>query len=231
MAKDAYGRIARFYDRVVEPVLSDARRIGLTLWPPWEGMRVLDIGCGTGAQLQLYEKAKCDVTGVDPSPAMLRIARQRLGETAPLEMREAEQWPSSADRFDLVLLSMVLHELEDEQRTAVLNTAKRAVKPEGRILVLEYHPGPLSFPQGWLTQPVILLVERLAGAAHYRNQRSFIKLGGVASLASRNQLQVEQSRIIKGGNFGVFLLKPESLKWGAASIQCEDSKKNRSVRD
>lgn len=208
MAKDAYGRVAGIYDRVVEPVLGDARRIGLHMWPPRQGMKVLDMGCGTGSQLQLYQRAKCEVTGVDSSPAMLQRARHRFGDTARLDMQEADPSPYSTGSFDLVLLSMVLHELDEVQRVAVLREAKRVAKRDGRILVLEYHPGPLRFPLGWVAQPAILLAERVAGKAHYRNQRAFVRSGGLPSLASQNQLKIEKSKIIKGGTFGVFLLKP-----------------------
>ena len=54
----------------------------LDLAAPRAGERLLDIGCGSGDHLGLFRKKGCDVTGIDPSPFLLDLARQRL-ETAP----------------------------------------------------------------------------------------------------------------------------------------------------
>ncbi|HEB83424.1 MAG TPA: class I SAM-dependent methyltransferase, partial [Bacteroidetes bacterium] len=42
--------------------------------------RVLDLACGTGHHARLFHKWGCDVIGVDPSPALLRLAREGLEE-------------------------------------------------------------------------------------------------------------------------------------------------------
>jgi cyclopropane fatty-acyl-phospholipid synthase-like methyltransferase len=42
------------YDAVIEPLLRGARDASLRLAPPQRGMRVLDVGCGTGSHLVRY---------------------------------------------------------------------------------------------------------------------------------------------------------------------------------
>ena len=79
MRSDPYKRIAGFYDYIFEPVNSSLRQIGLKMYAVSPGMRVLDIGCGTGAQLELYKDQKCDIYGIDTSPSMLAKAKERFG--------------------------------------------------------------------------------------------------------------------------------------------------------
>ncbi len=47
----------------------------MKVYPPKEGMLVLDVGCGTGTNLSLYHEAGCSVFGIDSSPAMLAEAK------------------------------------------------------------------------------------------------------------------------------------------------------------
>ena len=69
--RDAYRRAARWYDRVFGGLNVGLRGLGLKMFPPHEGMDVLDVGCGTGIQLAGYQQARCRVSGIDASSAML----------------------------------------------------------------------------------------------------------------------------------------------------------------
>jgi len=93
VAADRYRWIARFYDRVLEPMNAPLRGIGMTMWPPEPGMRVLDVGCGTGTHLELYVGMGCDGYGIDTSAAMLERARNRLGDRATLTLGTATDLP------------------------------------------------------------------------------------------------------------------------------------------
>ena len=63
--KDQYKNIANWYDRIFEPLNSGLRNIGMKMYPAKTGMDVLDIGCGTGAHLKLYQKENCNIYGID----------------------------------------------------------------------------------------------------------------------------------------------------------------------
>ena len=209
MSEDAYRRIASIYDVLVEPVLQSARLLAVQMWPPHPYQSVLDIGCGTGSQLELYRRIGCKVAGMDPSPAMVARARRKLGQEARIDLGDASRLPHARDSFDLILMSMVLHEIREETRSAVMAEAKRVLRADGCILVIEYHPGPLRFPRGLLARPLIRAVERLAGRQHYLNYREFLAAGGIPGLSLRQRLAVRAKVIIKGGNFGLFRLVPE----------------------
>jgi len=80
MNDDPYRKAAGIYDRLLEPLNKGLRSLGVCMLPPEQGMKVLDVGCGTGIHLSLYQKTGCNLYGIDSSPAMLDIASQiRLG--------------------------------------------------------------------------------------------------------------------------------------------------------
>ena len=111
---DAYSRLAGWYDTIFEPLNSGLRQIGLKMYAVKPGMNVLDIGCGTGSQLKLYQDQKCKVTGIDLSEAMLKAARQKLGDSADLRLCDATRTNFPDNRFDLIVCCTVLHEMPQE---------------------------------------------------------------------------------------------------------------------
>ncbi len=66
---------------------------------------------------------------------------------------------------------LVIHEMEHPIRLAVLDEIKRVLKPDGRILLIDFDPGPVEFFEGWRTKAIILLSEIAAGREHFRNYR------------------------------------------------------------
>lgn len=76
----------------------------LDLLKPTKGQSLLDVGCGTGNHLLLFRQMGLEVAGVDPSEAMLRVARDKLGHTAELHLAWAEELPFDDNSFDIVTL-------------------------------------------------------------------------------------------------------------------------------
>ena len=205
-AKDAYGRIARFYDTLLEPVNAPLRAIGWKLHPTDASMTVLDVGCGTGAHLELYVDSDAECVGLDASPAMLEQASARLGNRADLELGDATALPHSDSVFNLVFTSLFLHELDGSARTAAMSEMARVVKPDGRILVIDYYVGSLRL-KGHLARSVSTVAERIAGGDHYRNWRDFLGSGGIATMAPKAGLRITREKIVAGGNMALWLLE------------------------
>lgn len=208
MRADPYQRIARWYDRILEPFNAALRRKAMTLTPPRAGMKVLEVGCGTGTFLELYQGGGCEVFGLDLSPSMLDVARQKLGDRAQLHLGDAAQMPYEADSFDLVLMAFTLHEMPPDTRVKVLEEAHRILRQEGRVLILDFHRGAVRFPMGWLNKVGIFFVEFLAGGEHFRNYRQFMATGGIPSMMSALPFTIEQEKIVSAGNLGLYLLRP-----------------------
>jgi len=74
-------------------------RVMFELLNPMRGRRALDIGCGHGIGLKALHDAGLEVTGLDPSPYMLDIARMHLGHQADLHRGVAEDLPFDDNAF------------------------------------------------------------------------------------------------------------------------------------
>jgi len=77
------------------------------------GERVLDIGCGTGNHLLFLNKLGLDVNGIDASPYMISMARERLGDSCSLKTGMAEDLPFDDNEFDLAVLINTLEFLDN----------------------------------------------------------------------------------------------------------------------
>jgi len=151
--RDMFSGLARRYD-LVNRVLSLGRdnfwRLALArrlkiVDPPG---RLLDLGAGTGAQIAAAKKLRPDlaVTGLDQSPDMLALARQKLARLpapAPeLIAGDALALPFAESSFDSVSISFGLRNIS--QRQALYAQVRRVLKPGGRFLILELFHNPQS---------------------------------------------------------------------------------------
>ena len=207
MKFDPYQRIAGFYDLIFEPVNASLRQIALKMNAVSPGMKVLDIGCGTGAQLELYKNQECEIYGIDTSPSMLAKAKERLGNSAQLIVTDAENTPFSDNHFDLIVASFVMHEMPPPTRSIVFKEMNRLVKREGHILLTDFHCESRWTMKGIFTKCFITLSEIVAGKQHYKNYRHFMKSKGIPGIIENKPFEIFQSKIVSGGNIGLFILK------------------------
>jgi len=109
----------RAMDIFVEKLLSSL----LDLQP---GERGLDIGCGAGNHLLLLNKLDLDINGVDASPYMISLAKERLGDRCSLKTGMAEDLPYDDNEFDLAILINTLEFLDNPSQA--LREAGRVAK-------------------------------------------------------------------------------------------------------
>jgi ubiquinone/menaquinone biosynthesis C-methylase UbiE len=172
-------------------------------------MSILDVGCGTGTHLEMYQRYRCNLFGIDSSPAMLDIAREKLGDKAALYLGDATEMHYDDNSFDLVILMLVLHEMKPQTRTHVIKEMKRVLKDDGHILLIDFHPGPIQAFEGWRTKAIIFLSEIAAGREHFRNYRHFMSIRGLPAIIEENGLVVKKQKIVGGGALALFLLQKE----------------------
>ncbi len=105
-----------------------------------EGLRVADVGTGTGILAAELARLGCRVVAVDASPRMLAAARERLADRgiAGVELLEADagSLPLATGSLDGAIAHMVLHYLPRPER-AVREMA-RVVRPGGRIVLVDF---------------------------------------------------------------------------------------------
>jgi len=71
---------------------------------PVRGESVLGIGCGTGRRLFRFLEKGLEVTGLDPSPYMLEIAKKNLGNKVDLHQCHAEDMPFDDNSFNIAVI-------------------------------------------------------------------------------------------------------------------------------
>jgi len=101
-------------------------RLLVEMLHPRFGERLLDIGCGAGASLMPFLGKGIQLTGVDPSPYMLDIARKRVGHQVDLHRAHAEDLPFEDNSFDYATLCLSLEFADDHKKT--LEEACRVAK-------------------------------------------------------------------------------------------------------
>ena len=111
-------------------------RLALDMLQVQPGMRVLDVGCGTGKFSLRLAQAGCQVTGVDVSEEMLDIARKKIADL-DVDIRflfmDAEDLEYGDDHFDAVVSMAALEFIPDTE--AALEEMFRVTRPGGEILV------------------------------------------------------------------------------------------------
>ncbi len=107
----------------------------------WMGRRVVDLGCGTGASVRWFANHGYNITGIDLSPSMLRVAQQSItGNGISFKLLEGDiRALSDLHDIDLVLALDVLNELNSlRDLEAVFGAVGRILAP-GKLLVFDLH--------------------------------------------------------------------------------------------
>ena len=134
-----------------------------------EGMRLLDVACGTGVvagHAREIVGAQGLAIGLDPSMGMLREARKRGVRGLVRALAEAIPFPAAC--FDMLSMGYALRHVVDLRRT--FSEYHRVLKPGGKVLILEITP-PRSRVSFHLIKfylgRVVPLLARIGGGGAY----------------------------------------------------------------
>lgn len=132
-----YGSAGRFvHDGIYGPLLYFGRRAVIASLPEKKPLSVLEIGVGSGLSLKKYPEG-VEVTGIDPSLEMLKLAEKRA-KKAKADVMLHQMWgehlefPDSS--FDVVVTMNVLSVVSDARK--VLQESHRVLTPEGKIITV-----------------------------------------------------------------------------------------------
>ncbi len=187
---------ARFYDPLLFLAMRSIRR---AVWRELIDLRekpIIDLCGGTGNQLKLLARnGFTDLHCVDLSPEMLAIAGS---SPYPIEIYEQDATSTgfNNNQFAAAIISFALHEKDHATAAALLREARRILKPDGRLIIVDF---VFDADSTVLGRAMVRTVEWLAGGDHYRNFKKYINQNGLFGLIDPTVWQITNSlRILRG---------------------------------
>lgn len=149
MADHEFDRFSNNYDQILSDSMPDLLRENqyfaeykiallaelLNTRPP---QRILDFGCGIGRSLHYLTQyfPEAELYGYDPSADSVQIATRQYPHVRFLQ--DAENIP--VQHFDLIFSSNVFHHIPLAERLSALSLCKKALAPDGNIIIFEHNP-------------------------------------------------------------------------------------------
>lgn len=146
-AQRYYDRLSRIYDWLTA---SEQTLIikGVDALAPQPGETILEVGCGTGTGLVEIDRrmqAKGQVIGLDLSFKMLKKSKDRMAaahERCLLVESDAGLIPLPSSSIDAAYCAFTLELFSHQDMVTTLNEIRRALVPEGRIVVVSLSREP-----------------------------------------------------------------------------------------
>jgi demethylmenaquinone methyltransferase/2-methoxy-6-polyprenyl-1,4-benzoquinol methylase len=186
-----------FYSTVLDPILAPMRkRVTNEIH---YGEKIIDIACGTGAQVFELCEIASKIVGVDLSESMINHAQNSVkkrnilnaeffvGDATNLSIFEANS-------FDVAIMSLALHQFEHRLHSTILNEMKRVAK---RIIIVDY---AVPLPNNYAGVGS-RIAEFLAGKEHNSNFKQYYQLGGLNKILPANNLEIQKSVSFGKGAF------------------------------
>jgi demethylmenaquinone methyltransferase/2-methoxy-6-polyprenyl-1,4-benzoquinol methylase len=194
----------RIYDPVLGRALRPLRKAILSALPHNKDLRILDLCCGTGDQLRYLKHAGyTNLHGLDLDPGMIAYAKNKSSSIHFHEGDAANTKFESAS-FDVILISLALHDKDQFLREAILNEIARLLKQDAFALAADFCFDDKSKPMGRF---LISAVECNAGGDHYYNFRDYTVRGGMVAILPKNIFQLEEIGRVVSDAIGVWKLK------------------------
>jgi ubiquinone/menaquinone biosynthesis C-methylase UbiE len=148
---------------------------------------ILEVGFGTGLNLEHYPENVGHLTAIDPGVGMARIARRRMEPSrvdVELHVQTAEDLPFEDERFDCVVSTWTLCSIPKVERA--LSEIGRVLRPGGRYIFLEHGLGDDPGVQRWQRR-ITPLQRKLAGGC-----RLDVDMEALVRSGSFRDVQVER---------------------------------------
>jgi len=151
ITRQNYKRMSKYYDLIAAPSEKRFKDIGIEMLEVRAGMRVMELGCGTGYSLEKISKLVGEngkIFGCDISEGMLTQAQKRMRKSSlPLKANiyqaDILSLPIKEKYFDRIFLSFVLEIFPDEDIKQVLGNCRDLLKDDGKICIvsIQYEKG------------------------------------------------------------------------------------------
>jgi len=190
LVKKVFDILAPFYDIVAAP-LSRLRGRVVDFTGAEKGSKILDVATGTGKQAFAFAEKGYDVTGIDLSEAMLKVANKKNRyKNVNFQVADATNLPFEDHSFDVASVSFALHDMPLTIREKVLKEMVRVTKPEGMIVIVDY-----ALPRNRIGRFLIYHFVRLYEREYYLR---FIK-SDLEALLRKSCIEIkEELRVLLG---------------------------------
>jgi SAM-dependent methyltransferase len=136
--REGYDNWSQSYDQTPNPLVALDRRYTIDILAPQLGERILDAGCGTGANLRRIAGLGSRPLGLDFSWGMLWVARRNLPDVPLVQGDLERELPAHAESFDAVLCALLGEHLAN--LPLVFRETFHVLRPGGRLVFSVFHP-------------------------------------------------------------------------------------------
>ena len=173
-----------------------------TCLPQIHGTRLLDLGCGTGLELDYYYEMvpSAEITGIDLAPGMLDKLRSKFPDKRmTLILGSYFDVPFAENSYDAALSVESLHHFTKEEKIPLYEKLRKAIKPGGCFILTDYFALSTEEEQFYRNELLRLKEEQnIADEAFYHYDTPLT-------------VEHEMEALIKAGFLSVTILK----NWGA----------------
>jgi len=137
--RDGYDLWSGTYDAYDNPLVKLESPVVAATLGDVSGLRILDVGCGTGRHAKRLAEVGAWVTGIDFSAGMLARARTKASDRVRFVVGDLHhRLPFQEGEFDRVICCLVFDHIRDVAE--VLSEMRRVCRRDGVILVTTLHP-------------------------------------------------------------------------------------------
>lgn len=194
----------RLYDWLIEPSVKRIKRKVALYFQTYDLFPALDICCGTGTQCQILGKKNPNVYGLDFDQRMVGYAAKKYPQRSFI-CADAAKICFRNNSFKGVIISFSLHDKTSETRDEIMKEAQRLISSGGTVAFVD-------FENAWNIRSkfgsvLSFMIERAAGGEHFKNNRQFLKQGGLRAFIQRHQLVEIERYNIELGAIAIVLTK------------------------
>lgn len=170
------------------------------------GQRVLEIGCGNGADARMFAAGGAEYTGIDLTPEAVEATRRHFaaeGLCGQFRVESCEQLNFADDSFDIVYAFGVLHHTPDPERA--VREVHRVLRPGGVARIMLYHRHSFNYYVrilGYMRARVLLKAASRVGRWHSDRRRTGPardRLIGLRGNASATVWEIHYANFLREG--------------------------------
>lgn len=193
--------VSRFYDPLLHIAVVRLRKRITEVCKELKADKIIDLCCGTGNQLKHFKKQGfSNAVGVDLSETMIAEASKGKHKSKCF-LEDATNTSFKDNSYDIVTITLALHEKPFEVIKAMIEESKRLLKPNGHLLIADYCFDQKTTSIGRFGTKAI---EKFAGGEHFLNFKNYIEKGGFDFIMNNKKYISEYSFIFKAVRLRIF---------------------------